>query len=245
MASRKTSKKAPSAAKREPTPEEWERITLAATRFGSRPKPVAMTWTPAGVFGFPHNDEPAERIALHDALGTSSLDFVKVSLGQLECATRERCEERGESIAELNAALALVEAIAPQNELEAALAVHMAGVNNLAAEMLGLARHSDLVDHIALFGGLAVKLARTFAAQIEALAKLRGGGKQQVEVRHVYVNGNAVIGDVHGGGGGDAETERRPHAPALTNAPGDPVRGSFEADRQAMPSAGRERTDAL
>lgn len=90
--------------------------------------------------------------------------------------------------------------------------------------------------------GLALKLTRTFATQIEALAKLRNGGKQQVEVRHVYVNGNAVIGDVHAGtgGGGSLENGRRPHAPGLAFAPGEAVRGDIQAEREAVPVAGGE-----
>ena len=44
---------------------------------------------------------------------------------------------------------------------------------------------------------------RTFAAQTEALRKLRSGGEQKVEVRHVHVNegGRAIIGAVEAGGG--------------------------------------------
>ena len=45
-------------------------------------------------------------------------------------------------------------------------------------------------------GNLATKAARTFTAQLEALTKLRTGGKQVVEHRHVYIDnrgGQAVI----------------------------------------------------
>jgi hypothetical protein len=64
---------------------------------------------------------------------------------------------------------------------------------------------------------LANKAARTFAIQVEALARLRGGGKQQVEVRHVYVDARGsqnIIGDVArtGGGGGALENGGQPHA---------------------------------
>jgi hypothetical protein len=50
------------------------------------------------------------------------------------------------------------------------------------------------------------KLARTFAAQVEALRKHRTGGEQQVTVQHVNVSdgGQAIVGKVqHGGSGGD------------------------------------------
>jgi Enolase, N-terminal domain len=46
------------------------------------------------------------------------------------------------------------------------------------------------------------KLARTFAAQVEALKRYRSGGEQTVRVEHVTVNegGQAIVGTVtHGG----------------------------------------------
>jgi hypothetical protein len=49
------------------------------------------------------------------------------------------------------------------------------------------------------------KLARTFAAQVEALKRYRTGGEQRVIVQHVNVNegGQAIVGAVnHPGGGG-------------------------------------------
>jgi hypothetical protein len=45
------------------------------------------------------------------------------------------------------------------------------------------------------------KLERAFAAQVEALRKLKNGGSQFVRVEHVHVNGGgqAVIGNVANG----------------------------------------------
>ena len=36
---------------------------------------------------------------------------------------------------------------------------------------------------------MAIKLLRTYTAQLEALAKLRRGGEQTVRVEHVHVHG--------------------------------------------------------
>ena len=51
------------------------------------------------------------------------------------------------------------------------------------------------------------KLARTFAAQVEALKRYRSRGDQTVRVEHVTVNegGQAIVGNVahRGGGNGD------------------------------------------
>jgi hypothetical protein len=60
-------------------------------------------------------------------------------------------------------------------EAEGALAVQMAQVHALTADLLGRARQTDRTDHVALYGNLAVKLARTFAMQAEALHRIRGG----------------------------------------------------------------------
>ena len=48
------------------------------------------------------------------------------------------------------------------------------------------------------------KLARTFAAQMEALKRYRTGGEQKVTVQHVTVNegGQAVVGNVSQAPGG-------------------------------------------
>src|SRR5437868_4442229 len=50
-------------------------------------------------------------------------------------------------------------------------------------------------------GNLAVKLLRTFTAQVEALQRYRGKGQQKVTVEHVNVNagGQAIVGTVHPG----------------------------------------------
>ena len=50
------------------------------------------------------------------------------------------------------------------------------------------------------------KLARTFAAQVEALKRYRSAGEQTVRVEHVHVHegGQAIVGSVaHGGRGSD------------------------------------------
>lgn len=49
----------------------------------------------------------------------------------------------------------------------------------------------------------AVKLTRTYTAQMEALLKYRNRGGQQITVQHVQVNegGQAVVGNVSNKGG--------------------------------------------
>jgi len=61
--------------------------------------------------------------ALNKALGTTSSDFVNASLFQIQAAARSPLG--GISELSMNAALAMIEAAAPKDEIEAALAVQM------------------------------------------------------------------------------------------------------------------------
>lgn len=151
----------------------------------------------------PHSDHNGMVTHLLDTLGTGSTDFLSSSLGAIDCMTRERGVPRAEGGEQpVNAGLALLSAIRPENELEAALATQMVGTHSLACELLGRAKGTDRNDHIQLYGGLAVKLMRTFTGQIEALTKLRRGGEQIV--RHIHVDnrgGQAVVADTVNVGG--------------------------------------------
>lgn len=126
--------------------------------------------------------------------------------------------------------------------------------NYLALDSMGRAARSDTIPKRDAYITQATKLGRTAVAQVEALSKLRGGGKQQVEVRHVYVNGNAVIGDgaqaVFGdarGGGVRGENLNRPHAQGIEHLPGAPVtpmRGE-DPEGRGVPVTGGEGADPL
>jgi hypothetical protein len=147
----------------------------------------------------PHSDAAGNAIFLKETFGSSSTSFSAVSLGSLEWMTRPRSTGSGESPAEVNAGLALIGAIAPQDELEAALALQMAGCHALAVDMLARAKSTDRTDRIELYGNMAVKMQRTFTAQIETLGRMRGKGQQTVRVEHVTVQpgAQAIVGDVH------------------------------------------------
>jgi hypothetical protein len=85
------------------------------------------------------------------------------------------------------------------------------------------------------------KLARTFAAQAEALKDYRSKGEQKMTVQHVHVadGGQAVIGNVGTpapGGGARKKPEVQPHA--LAYAPGIEMPRQIEAERVTVPSAG-------
>jgi hypothetical protein len=180
----------------------------------------------------PHSDVEGYSARLGDAFGTVSVDFVREQMAALEWATRARGKARSEEVGaqHLNSALAIVEAVGPECELEAALAVQLAGCHALTMEMLGRAKSSDRTDHTQLYGNMALKLQRTFAASAEALAKLRRGGEQVVKYVHVHEGGQAVVaGTINQGGGGRApEIGRQSHAQ---------ISASADASLAALPGA--------
>ena len=71
---------------------------------------------------------------LNKALGTTSSDFVNASLFQIQSACRSPWG--GISQLSMNAALAMIEAAAPKDEIEAALAVQMACTHIAAMAVL-------------------------------------------------------------------------------------------------------------
>ena len=110
----------------------------------------------------------------------------------------------GGGISELgvNNALALIEAVAPKDEVEGALALQMACTHMAAMAILARFEGGFTTERrIAVLGTAAARLLRTYVAQFEALRRLRQGGFQTVRVEHVHVNegGQAVIGNVGGG----------------------------------------------
>jgi hypothetical protein len=121
---------------------------------------------------------------LNNALGTTSSDFVNASLLQIQTAARSPWA--GISELAMNAALAMIEAAAPKDEIEGALAVQMACTHT--AIMAVLARMDaglGSVERVAAFGSTAARLMRAYATQVEVLRRLRNGGQQFVRVEHV------------------------------------------------------------
>lgn len=139
--------------------------------------------------------------ALVNATGTISEDLAKSLITQLYQAlpTTMRQDELS-----LNAAVALLQGIAPRDELEGALATQMVAIHHASTEMIRRAMlNEQLAEGVTANINRAVKLSRTFTAQIEALQKYRSKGQQTIKVQHVQVNegGKAIVGNVKTGGG--------------------------------------------
>ena len=143
---------------------------------------------------------------LKRALGTSSSAFVNASLFQLQGAAR--LPGGGISEIAVNAALAIIEAAAPKDEIEAALAVQMAATHSAAMtvlERLGGGHGGE--RRVAALGSAAARLLRAYTHQVETLRRLRHGGEQLIRIERVDVNdgGQAIIGNVRAGSKGESE----------------------------------------
>lgn len=188
----------------------------------------------------PHTHELGNHAMLLDAFGTGSSNFLNTSLVELEWMTRSRGAGMAKDPVRLNSALALVASVGAQDELEAALAMQMAGCHTLGVEMLARARQADRNDDMEILVNLAVKLQRTFAAQVEALARLRGDANQSVRVEHVHVHSGAqaIVGNANTGGGGRGRGKKRGQSDATQDFSGQPALRSPdpEGDSVSVPS---------
>jgi len=235
------------AAIREPSSREKAAIAEATARQTERRRPVSVKVS-KGIDGRdnidpPHSDRDGWSFQQFEAFGTGSPAFMTAEVLRLVNVLSPHAVDEGK----LNAALAVMEGIQPKNEVEAMLAVQMAATHSLTMEMMRIAAKSDLVPQIEMSGNLAIKLARTFTTQVEALAKLRRGGEQKVTVEHVHVHagGRAVVGNVtHSARGGvSVENEGQYHAAeprTVAFAPGAPMWGEDE-ERHAVPVAQGQR----
>jgi ABC-type enterochelin transport system substrate-binding protein len=118
-------------------------------------------------------------------------------------------------------------------------AVHVATMN----AALRLAR-AETVEQRDSASTAFNKLARTFAAQMEALKRHRTTGEQIVRVHRVTVNegGQAIVGNVAGGGVATKKIKSRhcheSAGPSVAPTGGTALLGHVEADAAKMPNSG-------
>lgn len=130
--------------------------------------------------------------------------------------------------------------IGPRDELEGMigaqlLAGHCAAMECYRRTMLSEQTFEGRRENLAQ----ANKLSRTFATLLEALNRHRGKGQQKMIVKHVHVHegGQAIVGNV-AGGGIRTKSENQPHA--ITHAPGQEMR-STNTERETVPVAGDDK----
>jgi hypothetical protein len=244
-----------------PNPVELAEIEKARKRTKARAPRIVMHIEDRGTAErsvvYPdHSDDEGHEYRLVDAFGTRSLQFVYSMLKGLGKATEDHsldCDFSPGSPNQLkfNAALAVIDGVRPQDEIEAMLAAHMAVTNIVLLELVARTRGSivghryegDGIKRLDVLGNLANKFMRTYTMQVEALARKRRKGEQNIRVKHVhvYADGQAIVGNVsHRGGRGTAKNEQRAYERAqekpTTRAISDsPAVRSADQKREALP----------
>ena len=208
--------------KREPPNEiDGEQIQKARKRTKARTPRISVHIEDLGAEGhvlYPHHsDDEGHRYRVADVFGTRSVHFVHAMLSGLGKATEDHSENKGYSPGSsdeiaFNAALAVIDGVRPQDEIEAMLAAHMAVTNIALLELVARTRgaiaghmfEANGIKRLELLGSLTTKFMRTYTMQVEALARKRRKGDQHVTVKHVHVHagGQAVVGNVSIRGGG-------------------------------------------
>ena len=149
-------------------------------------------------FGSPGPAERTWRAQLKATLGTVSDAFVDMALHHLEHAARMPGD--GPSNMAMNGALAIIASFAPENEMEAALAVQAACTHMVAMAVMsriGGGHGSD--RRLPGLASASTKLLRAYSKQVETYRRLRGCGEQNIRVEHVHVHGGgqAIVGAVN------------------------------------------------
>ena len=198
------------------TPEEVAAVLSMDERAKRRPPAPKLTvWRQNGGLAVaPDHPDPATgHFLLTNSLGATDTVFVDGLIGQLiNAGTQGReCDGKGP-----NFMLSVIQGIAPRDGMEAMLAAQMAAVHMATMTFARRLAHVENIPQQDAAERAFNKLARTFAAQMEALKRYRTRGEQKVTIVHrVVVNkgGQAIVGTVSpapGGGGGSEKREATP-----------------------------------
>jgi hypothetical protein len=147
-----------------------------------------------------------------NSLGTGDTQFADGLLRQLAEVAHTGKELTAR---ELNTIVATVHSIGPRDPTEALLAAQMAAIHQATMIAARRLNRVEMIDQQDSCSNMLNKLARTFAAQVEALKRYRSSGEQTVKVTHQHVNvtaRQAVVG-INQRGGGAHESPSQSHAP--------------------------------
>jgi len=137
------------------------------------------------------------------AFGTSERAHADLMLCGILNAACDASRGNPPSERDINQVLAAVAGIGAKDEIERMLATQMVATHTAIITTLRRQKQSETLLERERYGNLAVKLLRTFTAQVEALQRHRGKGQQHIRVEHVDVHagGQAIVGAVTAGKG--------------------------------------------
>lgn len=184
------------------------------------------------------SDQRVAAISLLQAFGTTSLEFQSYMMREILDAACSGNKIKPYAEADINGVIAAMHGINPHDEVEGMLASQMIATHFATMRCMRSLKNSDTIQQQDSNGNLAIKLLRTYTAQIEALQRYRGKGQQKMTVEHVHVHagGQAIVGQVTHpeGGGAIMKTEDQPHAKQIDYAPMPEVPSSNKK-RKPMP----------
>jgi hypothetical protein len=146
--------------------------------------------------------------ALCRIFGTADKQQASAMLGHcLKVLKPDEAGDAGAANDERHFLLSIIRDMAPRDPVERMLAVQMAATHVATIRSARWLACTESIHQVQAHYVGFNKLARTFAAQVEALRKHRNGGKQTVTVQHVNVSdgGQAIVGNVQRGGEGRNE----------------------------------------
>lgn len=151
-----------------------------------------------------HPDNIVWAVLMADSFGSVDRHFVDRESSLLLNAVTKGFDVQENTY---NAALAAMHGINPSDEIEGMLAAQMIAVHHAAMTMARRLNGAETIDQQSSASNALTKLMRTYTAQIEALNRYRGKGQQKMTVEHVHVHdgGQAIVGNVSKGGGGELE----------------------------------------
>ena len=137
------------------------------------------------------------------AFGTSERAHADLMLYGILNAACDASRGNPPSERDINQVLAAVAGIGAKDEIERMLATQMVATHTAIITTLRRQKQSETLLERERYGNLAVKVLRTFTAQVEALQRHRGKGQQHIRVEHVDVHagGQAIVGAVTAGEG--------------------------------------------
>ena len=202
--------------KYEPTAEEKTAVHDNIVRKTAQPAPrikvikdgKAITIAPD------HPNKAVGHLLLMEAFGTADDDFFYGLIEQLANAGSQdgQIDEK-----KLNFMFSIVKGIKPTDQIEAMLAAQMTATHMATMRFAQQLAHVENIVQQDCAERTYNKLARTFAAQIEALKRYRAGGEQKVTVS-VSEGGQAIVGNVTQPARETAADKTATSPPALTDA---------------------------
>lgn len=184
--------------------------TLKAAPMGKCPVNIAMDGEKVQSIRFkePYNSMPNQfENVLKDLTSTQDND-ISIEILNRGILAMPKDKNTGSNI---NIMLQSLADSAPKDATEAKLCLQSTVLYAQGLTFLYKAEHCTRIDYTEVYMKNAIKLLRLHNETIEALGKYRRGGEQKIVIQHVQVNngGQAIVGNVHNGGGGGVEKTAR------------------------------------